>query len=253
MAEAVRQASYPTLAGRRVVITGGGTGIGAGLVEGFVVQGCEVHFLDVQASESEVLMERLRDAPVRPRFHLCDLTDPAAIARTFAAIGPVDVLVNNAGNDDRHGLEDATADYFDQRMAVNLRHYVLCARAVAPAMTAAGRGVIINLGSISWRLGLARLSIYEAAKAAAEGLTRGLSRELGEAGVRVVCIAPGSVRTPRQLKWYPTPEAEAEVLANQALKIRIEPRDVAALAVFLASDDARCCTGHTYFVDAGWA
>lgn len=252
MSDTLMVARHPSLAERRVAITGGGTGIGAGLVEGFVSQGCEVHFLDVQAAESEALVEKL-DGPARPRFHRCDLTDPEAISRTFEAIGPVDVLVNNAGNDDRHALEEATADYFDQRIAVNLRHYVLCARAVAPAMTAAGRGVIVNLGSISWRLGLANLSIYEAAKAAAEGLTRGLARELGPDGVRVVCIAPGSVRTPRQLKWYPTPEAEAEVLASQSLKIRIEPRDVAALAVFLASDDARCCTGHTYFVDAGWA
>jgi NAD(P)-dependent dehydrogenase (short-subunit alcohol dehydrogenase family) len=120
-------------------------------------------------------------------------------------------------------------------------------------MIAQGRGVIVNMGSISWHVGMSNLSVYEAAKAAAEGLTRGLSRELGPVGIRVVCIAPGSVRTPRQLKWYPTPEAEAEVLANQALKIRIDPRDVASLALFLASDEARCCTGHTYFVDAGWA
>jgi NAD(P)-dependent dehydrogenase (short-subunit alcohol dehydrogenase family) len=246
-------ARYPSLAGRRVVVTGGGTGIGSAIVQAFSAQGCETHFLDVQIGESEALVAGLAGGRTPPRFHPCDLTDAAEIERTFAAIGPLDVLVNNAGNDDRHALEDVTAEYFDARMAVNLRHYVLCARAVAPAMRTAGRGVIINLGSIAWHLGLPDLSIYEAAKAAAEGLTRGLSRELGPAGVRVVCIAPGSVRTPRQLKWYPTPEAEAEIIANQALKGRIEPRDVAALALFLASDDARYCTGHTYFVDAGWA
>jgi NAD(P)-dependent dehydrogenase (short-subunit alcohol dehydrogenase family) len=246
-------ARYPSLAGRRIVVTGGATGIGEALVEGFAAQGAEVCFLDVQAAESRALADRLETAPHPPRFHRCDLTDPAEIERTFAAIGPVDVLVNNAGNDDRHALDAVTAEYFDARIAVNLRHYVLCARAVVPHMKAAGRGVIINLGSIAWHLGLPDLSVYEAAKAAAEGLTRGLSRELGPAGVRVVCIAPGSVRTPRQLKWYPTPESEAEILANQAMKGRIEPRDVAALALFLASDDARYCTGHTYFVDAGWA
>lgn len=251
MSDAV--ACYPSLAGRRIVVTGGGTGIGAGMVQAFCAQGAETHFLDVQIGESEALVESLGGACTPPRFHRCDLTDPAEIERAFGAIGPVDVLVNNAGNDDRHALEDVTAEYFDARMAVNLRHYMLCARAVAPAMKAAGRGVIINLGSISWHVGLPDLSVYEAAKAAAEGLTRGLSRELGPAGIRVVCIAPGSVRTPRQVKWYPTPEAEAEILANQALKGRIEPRDVAALALFLASDDARYCTGHTYFVDAGWA
>ena len=246
-------ARYLSLNGQRVVVTGGGTGIGAAFVQAFHEQGAETHFLDVQVWESEALVRRLASERVPPRFHHCDLTDPARIERTFAAIGPVDVLVNNAGNDDRHPLEDVTPDYFDTRIAVNLRHYVLCARAVVPHMKATGRGVIINLGSISWHLGLPDLSVYEAAKAAAEGLTRGLSRELGPAGVRVVCIAPGSVRTPRQVKWYPTPESEAEILANQALKGRIEPRDVAALALFLASDDARYCTGHTYFVDAGWA
>lgn len=246
-------ARYPSLAGRRVVVTGGGSGIGAAIVQAFSTQGAETHFLDVQIGEAEALVQSLVRAPAPPRFHRCDLTVPQEIERAFSGIGPVDVLVNNAGNDDRHALDDVTANYFDERMAVNLRHYVLCARAVASGMRTAGRGVIINLGSISWHLGLPDLSVYEAAKAAAEGLTRGLSRELGPAGVRVVCIAPGSVRTPRQLKWYPTPEAEAEILANQALKGRIEPRDVAALALFLASDDARYCTGHTYFVDAGWA
>ncbi len=244
-------ATYPSLAGKRVAITGGGSGIGAAIVQAFCAQGAETHFLDVQIAESTALVGDLAAARAPPRFHPCDLTDPNEIESTFAAIGPLDVLVNNAGNDDRHALEDVTADYFDARMAVNLRHYVLCARAVAPAMKAAGHGVIINLGSISWHLGLPNLSVYEAAKAAAEGLTRGLSRELGPAGIRVTCIAPGSVRTPRQLKWYPTPEAEAEILASQALKARIEPRDVAALALFLASDDARYCTGHTYFIDAG--
>jgi NAD(P)-dependent dehydrogenase (short-subunit alcohol dehydrogenase family) len=248
-----RTARYPSLVERRVVVTGGGTGIGAAIVEAFSAQGAETHFLDMQIGESEALVERLAAERIAPRFHPCDLTDPAEIDRTFATIGPVEVLVNNAGNDDRHALEDVTAEYFDERIAVNLRHYVLCARAATPAMKAAARGVIINLGSIAWHLGLPDLSVYEAAKAAAEGLTRGLSRELGPAGIRVACIAPGSVRTERQLKWYPTPEAEAEILANQALKGRIEPRDVAALALFLASDDARYCTGHTYFVDAGWA
>jgi D-xylose 1-dehydrogenase len=242
-----RNATYPSLAGRRVVITGGGSGIGAALVEGFAAQDAQVRFLDIREADTSW------EARTAPRFHRCDLTDEAQIESVFQAIGPVDVLVNNAGNDDRHALEDVTASYFDQRVAVNLRHYFLCARAVASGMKVAGRGVIINLGSISWRLGLANLSVYEAAKAGIEGMTRGLARELGPSGIRVTCIAPGSVATPRQLKWYPDPKAEAEVLAKQCLNARIEPRDVAALALFLASDDARYCTAHTYFVDAGWA
>jgi len=175
----------------------------------------------------------------------------AAIAARFQEIGAVDVLVNNAGNDDRHTLDDVTPAYFDDRIAVNLRHMLFCAQAVVPAMKAAGGGAIVNFGSISWHLGLADLVLYETAKAGIEGMTRALARDLGPFGIRVTCVTPGNVRTPRQTRWY-TPEGEAEIIAQQALKGRIEPRDVAALVLFLASDDARFCTGHAYWVDAGW-
>lgn len=245
-------AIYPSLKGKRVVITGGGSGIGAGLVEGFVGQGAEVHFLDIVEADSHALVAKLADAGSPPRFYLCDLTDAAAIAGVFAQIGHVDVLVNNAGNDDRHTLDQVTSEYFDERIAVNLKHMLLCAKAVAPGMKAAGGGAIINFGSISWRLGLKDLVIYETAKAGIEGMTRALARELGRDGVRVTCIVPGNVRTPRQLKWY-TPEGEAEIVAAQCLDGRIEPADVAALAMFLASDDARFCTSHAYLIDAGWS
>lgn len=246
-----RRAVYPSLEGKRVVITGGGSGIGAGLVEAFVGQGCEVHFLDVLEAESRALADGLGEAPVPPRFHSCDLKDTDAIAACFAAIGPVDVLVNNAGNDDRHTLDEVTPAYFDDRIAVNLRHMLFCAKAVVPAMQAAGAGAIINFGSISWHLGLPDLVLYETAKAGIEGMTRALARELGVFGIRVTCINPGNVRTPRQMQWY-TPQGEAEIVAQQCLKGRIEPRDVAALVLFLASDDARFCTGHEYWIDAGW-
>jgi NAD(P)-dependent dehydrogenase (short-subunit alcohol dehydrogenase family) len=244
-------AAYPSLHGKRVAITGGGSGIGAGLVEAFVRQGSEVHFLDVLQAESEALVRVLAGLRPAPVFHRCDLKDADAIAAVFETIGPLDVLVNNAGNDDRHSLEQVTPAYFDDRMAVNLRHMLFCAKAAAPAMAARGSGAIINLGSISWHLGLPDLVLYETAKAGVEGMTRALARELGRSGVRVTCIAPGNVRTPRQLKWY-TPEGEAEIVAAQCLDGRIEPADVAALAMFLASDDARFCTGHTYWIDAGW-
>jgi NAD(P)-dependent dehydrogenase (short-subunit alcohol dehydrogenase family) len=234
-----------------VAITGGGSGIGAGLVEAFARQGAEVHFLDILKDESEALAAGLADAAVRPAFHLCELRDANAIADCFRRIGPVDVLVNNAGNDDRHTLEDVTPEYFEDRLAVNLRHMLFCAKAVAPSMKAAGKGVIINFGSISWHLGLPDLVLYETAKAGIEGMTRALARELGPDGIRVVCVAPGNVRTPRQMKWY-TPAGEAEIVAAQCLKGRIEPADVAALVLFLASDDARFCTGHEYWIDAGW-
>jgi D-xylose 1-dehydrogenase len=248
---APKGAVYPSLEGKRVVVTGGGSGIGAGLVEAFAAQGAEVHFLDVLEAESRALIERLGEARVAPKFHACDLKDAGAIAAAFKRIGPVEVLVNNAGNDDRHSLDEVTPAYFDDRIAVNLRHMVFCAQAVVDGMKASGGGAIINFGSISWHLGLPDLVLYETAKAGIEGMTRALARELGEFGIRVTCINPGNVKTPRQEKWY-TPEGEAEIVRQQCLKGRIEPRDVAALVMFLASDDARFCTGHEYWIDAGW-
>lgn len=246
-----KAAIYPSLEGKRVVVTGGGSGIGAGLVEAFARQGAEVHFLDVLESESHALAASLAEAKVAPRFHAVDLKDTDAIAAFFRTVGPVEVLINNAGNDDRHTLAEVTPAYFDDRIAVNLRHMLFCAQAVVEGMKANGGGAIINFGSISWHLGLPDLVLYETAKAGIEGMTRALARELGVFGIRVTCITPGNVRTPRQVKWY-TPEGEAEIVAQQCLKGRIEPRDVAALVLFLASDDARFCTGHEYWIDAGW-
>ena len=248
-------AVYPSLKGRLVVVTGGGSGIGAGLVEAFARQGARVVFFDIAAADSRALEALLADLNPAPIFEACDLTRiealQAALAEVAAQHGSIDVLINNAASDDRHALNEVTPAYWDERIAVNLRHLYFAAQAVAPAMRAQGRGVILNLGSISWHLGLPDLSIYETAKAGIEGMTRALARELGADGVRVACIVPGNVKTPRQMKWH-TPEAEAEIVAAQCLKGRIEPRDVAALALFLASDDARFITGHEYFVDAGW-
>ena len=245
------RATYPSLNGKRVVVTGGGSGIGAALVQAFAGQGAEVHFLDIAEAESQALVKALAGSPIPPAYHHCDLTDVAAIADCFAGIGPVQVLVNNAGNDDRHSLDDVTPAYFDDRIAVNLRHMLFCVKAVVPAMKAAGGGAIVNFSSISWHLGLPDLVLYETAKAGIEGMTRALARELGPDGIRVTCVAPGNVKTPRQMQWY-TPEGEAEIVAQQCLKVRIEPADVAALVMFLASDDARMCTGHEYWIDAGW-
>ncbi len=248
--------SYPSLRGKRVIVTGGGSGIGEGLVEAFVAQGCEVAFVDIVEDASRALVERLSpDAAIAPRFRLLDLTDLNALARTFAEIerefGGVDVLVNNAGNDDRHAIGDVTPAYWDERMAINLRQQFFAAQAVVPGMKRNGGGVILNFGSISWHLGLADLCVYQTAKAAIEGMTRSMARDLGRDGIRVSTIVPGNVQTPRQERWY-TPEGEAEIVAAQCLDGRIQPADVAGLVLFLASDDARMCTGHDYFVDAGW-
>ncbi len=244
-------AIYPSLKAKRVVITGGASGIGAGIVTAFAHQGAEVMFVDVMESEAQALEASLRDVPMPPKFQRCDLTDLGAVAETFKQIGAVDVLVNNAANDDRHRIEEVTPAYWDERMAVNLRHMFFCAQAVIPGMRAGAGGAIINFGSISWHLGLRDLALYETAKAGIEGMTRALARELGDDGICVTAVIPGSVKTPRQERWY-SPEAEKEILADQCLKERILPEHVASLVLFLASDDARLCTGHSYWIDAGW-
>ena len=166
-------------------------------------------------------------------------------------LGGCDVLVNNAASDDRHEVGDVSEAYWDGCMAVNLKHAFFACKAAVPAMREARGGSIINLGSISWHLGLQDLAVYQIAKAAIEGLTRSLAREFGRSGIRVNTIVPGNIQTPRQAKWY-TPEGEAEIVAAQCLDGRIQPYDVAALVLFLASDDARFCTAHNYWVDAGW-
>jgi NAD(P)-dependent dehydrogenase (short-subunit alcohol dehydrogenase family) len=250
------RARYPSLAGKRVIITGGGSGIGAGLVEGFAAQGARVVFCDIDATSSHALVERLSPgAAVTPVFLECDLRKLDSLATMMTAatemLGGIDILINNAANDDRHAIEDVTPAYWDERIAVNLRHQFFAAQAAVPAMRAAGGGVILNFGSISWHLGLKDLVLYQTAKAAIEGMTRSLARDLGRDNIRVNAIVPGNVQTPRQAQWY-SPEGEAEILAAQCLDGRIQSADVAALVLFLASDDARMCTGHEYFVDAGW-
>ncbi|QWC57870.1 SDR family oxidoreductase [Erythrobacter sp. 3-20A1M] len=248
-------AIYPSLVRKKVIVSGGGSGIGEGIVEGFVRQGAAVTFLDVQDGPSQALIDRLGDAEIAPTYVHCDITDVAQYGATIGEIverlGGCDVLVNNAANDDRHKIADVTPEYWDERMAVNLKHQFFAAQAVAPTMQAAGGGSIINLGSISWHLGLEDLTLYQTAKAAIEGLTRSLARELGRDNIRVNAIIPGNVQTPRQQKWY-TPEGEAEIVAAQCLDGRLQPVDIAAMALFLASADARYCTGHNYWVDAGW-
>ncbi|HUO03227.1 MAG TPA: SDR family oxidoreductase [Rhizomicrobium sp.] len=244
-------AVYPSLKGKRVVITGGASGIGAGLVTGFARQGAEVIFLDILEQESRELVASLKDAPIAPDFHHVDLCDLAALDRFFQKTGPVDILVNNAANDDRHNLKDVTPAYWDDRMAVNLRHMLFSAKAAAPGMKERGGGAIINFGSISWHLGLPDMVLYETAKAGIEGMTKALARELGSDNIRVTCVVPGNVKTKRQMRWY-TREGENEIVEQQCLKARLEPGHVASLVMFLASDDASMCTGHNYWIDAGW-
>ncbi|MEH3062973.1 SDR family oxidoreductase [Methylobacterium sp. 13MFTsu3.1M2] len=251
-----QRARYPSLAGKRVLVTGGASGIGEGLVEAFVGQGARVLFCDIADDAARAVVARLAPGAAHaPLYRRCDLTDieavRALVAEADTALGGLDILINNAGNDDRHALADVTPAYWDDRMAVNLRHLFFAAQAAVPPMRRAGGGVILNFGSISWHLGLTEMPLYQTAKAAIEGMTRALARDLGRDNIRVASIVPGNVQTPRQERWY-SPEGEAEIVAAQCLDGRIQPADVAALVLFLASDDARMCTAHAYFIDAGW-
>lgn len=246
-------AVYPSLAGKTVVITGGGSGIGEVMVEGFVRQKARVFFLDVARAESQALAARLGNGV---QFIHCDVTDIAALQKVLADIeaqaGPVSVLVNNAANDDRHRVEEVTPAYWEQRIAVNLKHLFFASQAVAAGMKKAGGGSIINLGSVSWHSAIPELSVYETAKGGIEGMTRAMARDLGEGNIRVNCVVPGAIRTPRQMKLWHTPEEEAKILAQQCLKARVDPVHVTAMVLFLASDDARMCTAHNYWVDGGY-
>jgi D-xylose 1-dehydrogenase len=249
-------AHYPSLHNKTVVVTGGGSGIGAAVTEAFARQGSRVFFLDVAEAESRELEKSLSAIGTAPKFLPCDLKDLATLEANLAQIaesaGPIGVLVNNAANDDRHKLEEITPQYWDDRIAVNLRHLLFCARAVVPGMRANGGGAIINFGSVSWHLALPDLVLYQTAKAGIEGMTRALARDLGPHDIRVNCVIPGAVRTPRQTRLWHNPEEEARILEQQCLKQRVLPADVAAMVLFLAAYEGRMCTGHSYFVDAGW-
>lgn len=251
-------ALYPSLEDKTVIITGGASGIGAALVESFVLQGAKVAFLDLNHQAGAMLADRLSELGKHaPAAFQCDLTDldalQACLDEAIDALGSaVDVLVNNAANDDRHEVGQITPEYWDNRMAVNLRHQFFCIQAVLPGMKAKGYGSVINLGSISWHLGLENMPLYITAKAGISGMTRALARDLGSDGIRVNCIVPGAVKTERQMQLWTTPESEREILDQQCLNERIEPHHVAAMALFLAAEDSAMCTGHEYFVDAGW-
>ncbi len=250
-------AIYPSLRNARVLLTGGASGIGAAMVEAFAAQGARVGFVDIAEAEGQRLAAHLAGSAHQPHFVPCDLTDIDALRRVVGEMeqalgGGIEVLVNNAANDDRHRLAEVTPAYWDDRMAVNLRHLFFCAQAVAAGMRARGSGVILNLGSISWHLGLPDLVLYQTAKAGIEGMTRALARDLGQDGIRVNAVVPGGVKTPRQDSLWHDAEEEVRILTAQFLKGRVVPEDVAAMALFLASNDARMCTGHCYWVDAGW-
>jgi D-xylose 1-dehydrogenase len=250
-------ALYPSLKGRVVFITGGASGIGASLVEHFCAQEAIVTFVDLAREPSESLISAIAAAGHRPpAFIPCDLREIAvlqdAIETTRSRNGPIRVLINNAGNDDRHRTGDVTVAYWDDRFAVNLRHQFFAAQAVRPQMRDAGGGSIVNLGSITWMVGDPDCPAYVAAKAAVTGMTRALARELGPERIRVNCMMPGWVMTERQTRLWLTPEGERQIEERQCLPDRLHAPDVARMALFLAADDSRMCTSQNFIVDGGW-
>ncbi|MGJ5066182.1 SDR family NAD(P)-dependent oxidoreductase [Bradyrhizobium oligotrophicum] len=247
---------YPSLKDRAVLVTGGGSGIGEAIVRNFVGQGARVGFIDIDLEASQQVLASL-PAEAKVHFAHADLRDIAALRAAVAgareALGPITILVNNAARDDRHAIEDVTPDYWDERIAVNLKHQFFAAQAVAPDMIQAGGGAIVNLGSVSWVLGQGNMPCYTTAKSAIQGLTRALARDLGPSNIRVNSILPGWIMTERQQRMWLTPEGEAELMRRQCLKRKLVPDDIARVVLFFAADDSGACTNQNYIVDGGWA
>ena len=249
-------ATYPSLKDKTVIVTGGGSGIGASIVEHFARQGAKVGFLDIAEEPSAALEKELRDEGASLCFQRCDVTDSNALQSTIRGLadelGPVGVLVNNAAHDQRHRFEDVTPAYWDDRIGVNIKHQFFAAQAVVDDMKQLGNGSIINMGSTSWMIGQGGMACYTAAKSAVLGLTRSLARDLGEHNIRVNSVAPGWIMTQRQIDLWLTDEAEKELMQRQCLKRKLDPADIARTVLFFASDEASACTNQSYIVDGGW-
>lgn len=245
-------ANYPSLKDKSVFITGGATGIGASLVEHFVRQGARVGFVDIDDTAAQALIGAL---PAKPTYQHADIRDVGALQAAiiaFAGNGQVDVLVNNAGNDNRHAVEAVDAAFWDDAMAVNLRPHFFAAQAVRAGMARAGGGSIINLGSIVVQMSAGDAPAYVTAKAGVYGLTRALARDFGQDRIRVNCVMPGWIMTERQKRLWLDESGERRIAERQCLPDRLEPEDVARMVLFLAADDSLHCTAQSFIVDGGW-
>lgn len=251
------QTGYPSLRGRSVFITGGGSGIGAAMVAAFARQGARVAFIDIAEAPSAALAEQIAaEGLSKPWWRRCDVRDIAALQSAIrdaaAELGDFHALVNNVASDDRHTLDSVSAEYYDQRMAINQRPAFFAIQAVVPGMQRLGAGAIINLGSTGWQSKAGGYPCYAIAKSSVNGLTRGLARELGASRIRINTVSPGWVMTQRQVDLWLDEEGEKELARNQCLPDRIQPDDIASMVLFLASDAARACTAQEFIVDAGW-
>ncbi|OHV94201.1 3-oxoacyl-ACP reductase [Janthinobacterium lividum] len=250
-------AKYGSLQGKRVFITGGGSGIGESLVAEFAAQGALVAFVDIAVEASEALCRRLAEAGLTaPLFRHCDITDIASLQAVMAelaeTLGDFDILVNNAANDQRHQAQDVTLEYWNERIAINQRPMFFTCQAVFEGMKRQGGGSIINVSSISWHMKSGGYPVYATTKAAVVGLTRGLARDYGAHNIRVNTVTPGWVMTQRQIELWVDEAAEVEIKKSQCLPSKLMPQDIAAMVLFLASDDGAMCSSQEFIVDAGW-
>ena len=254
---AVSLTRYPSLQGRTVFVTGGGSGIGAAIVQGFAAQGARVAFIDIDEAASRQLAGQIAETgQPAPWFRRCDVRDiPAlqqAIAEAADALGPFSVLVNNVASDDRHTLESVTPAYYDERIAINERPAFFAIQSVVPGMRGLGGGAIVNLGSTGWQAKGSGYPCYAIAKSSVNGLTRGLAKTLGADRIRINTVSPGWVMTERQKQLWLDAAGEEDLKRNQCLPDKLQPHDIAAMVLFLASDDAAMCTAQEFTVDAGW-
>jgi D-xylose 1-dehydrogenase len=250
-------ATYPSLANKTVLITGGAQGIGAAAVRLFILQGAQVAFLDLAEKPALALIKDLEPRCIHPPLYVpCDVTDipslQSAIASVSHKLGSPTVLINNAASDDRHSFEDVTLEYWDQRMAINLRHQFFAAQSVAAGMKSSGGGSIINMSSISWMVPTPDLSLYNMAKAAIIAMTRSLAHDLGPFNIRVNSVLPGAILTERQNRLYMSPAYEQRIFDAQYLKRHLLPEDVARLLLFLTADDSSAITSQSHIIDGGW-
>jgi D-xylose 1-dehydrogenase len=247
-------ATYPSLKGRVVLVTGGAMGIGEAVVREFARQGSKVGFIDI-ADEAAKKLQTDVGAQAQLHYEHCDVTDIGALKRAIdnvrKALGPITILINNAAHDQRHNVHEVTPQFWDDRIAVNLKHQFFAAQAVYADMKTANNGSIVNFGSSAWMVGDLNLTIYSTAKAAVLGLTRSLSREFGPDNIRVNCVVPGWIMTQRQIDLWLTPAAEENLMQAQCIKRKLYPDDVARLVMFLASDDSSGCTNQSYVIDGG--
>ena len=247
---------YLDLKSKRVFITGGGSGIGASIVEHFCKQGSEVYFVDINLIETKKLLKKIKKNKFRsPTFLECNLLDIKKLEKIIKKIistkGAINVLINNAANDDRHTTDQVDEKYWQNRMDINLKHYFFAAKAVIKGMKKIKAGSIVNLSSVSWMLGEGDKVVYETAKSAVVGLTRSFAKEYGKYNIRTNSVVPGSIVTERQIKHWLTPKYKKLILESQALKRQLKPNDVAQLVLFLASDQSSGCTKQSFIVDGG--